>query len=369
MEQTPETTLYGKLAKIMGEVKHVPKNGKNEHFKYSFATEGDISDAIRKLLSEHNIAIFASMVAHEQKPSGNTIKTVCTFEFTLACGDSGATHSCLWTGEANDNQDKGYNKAATAAMKYWLLKTFMIPTGDDPDGASGEAPAPKAGKVSNAAPQQRPQKPATQTPPPPPAVPQAAETATPEPQRNARLENEELTITRLVKTGRVTGNPDPTKNGDRYDGWGKIVDGGTFDVRVWIYPEDVLKIKDHYEFPSAGGECCIQIIMDTTDRAMTRIGQVVPKSPENAAKTIVESFVVNLTQKNKPYLIFKYGDNYAYSYTRDPFRVAGYNVDGWDAVGNHEMPTPAELICEWDKQHKQLIVKKAVMVDQFAEAS
>lgn len=223
--------------------------------------------------------------------------------------------------------------------------------------------------------------------PPPAAAAQAGEPtkatpeATPEPPRNARLQNEELVITRVTKIGKITGNPDPNKNGDKYEGWGKIWDGGTFDVRVVIFPEDVIRIKEQgYEFPTDGGAYQIPIIMDTTDRAMTRIGQVVPKNAgesdlgapdtENGhSDETVNSFVTNQLQSGKPVLIFKHGDNYAYSYTREPFRKAGYNVDGWDVVGNHMMPTPAKLTCVWDKQHKQLIVKSANMLDVFAEAS
>ncbi len=128
-ENATPTNLYLNMAKILGEVQRIPKNGYNSHFKYDFVSEGDITDAIREHLSKHNIALFSSMKHWEQ--NGN--KTICDFEFTLVCAETGMSHVSLWSAEANDSQDKGFNKAATAAMKYWLLKTFMIPTGDDPD--------------------------------------------------------------------------------------------------------------------------------------------------------------------------------------------------------------------------------------------
>ena len=37
------------------------------------------------------------------------------------------------SGTGADTQDKGVGKAMTGAYKYMLLKTFAIPTGDDPD--------------------------------------------------------------------------------------------------------------------------------------------------------------------------------------------------------------------------------------------
>ena len=118
---------------------------------------------------------------------------------------------------------------------------------------------------------------------PPPAAGNPTPTSEPEPQpeppRNARLQNEELVITRMIKTGVVSGNKDPKKNGFKYDGWGKIDDNGQkFDVRVWIFPEDLpLITAAGYEFHE-GGENYIPIVMDTTDRAMTRIASVTPKA-------------------------------------------------------------------------------------------
>ena len=48
----------------------------------------------------------------------------------------------MWTGESLDTQDKGITKAATSAEKYFLMKTFVISTGDakdDPDSQSHQA--------------------------------------------------------------------------------------------------------------------------------------------------------------------------------------------------------------------------------------
>jgi len=256
--------LFTKLAKIMGEVSRIPKNGKNTHFNYTFATESDISDAIRTLLSQNNIACFASMVSHDQKAVGNTLKTVCTFEFTLACGDTGATHSCLWTGEANDGQDKGYNKAATAAMKYWLLKTFMIPVGEDPD-ADG-SPNPKAGKGASANPKQRaPQPPAHPTVgnPTQPAQPKA------DPPRVAELRNEMLTITQILPRTDSSG-------------WYGIGHTDGLETRVNLFaPEDPDAIEAAgYEWKT--GACEIPVILRIQDNRL-RIATVTPKAQENAA--------------------------------------------------------------------------------------
>jgi len=57
-------------------------------------------------------------------------------------------------------------------------------------------------------------------------------------------------------------------------------------------------------------------------------------------------------------------EEYAYSCTRDPLRQAGYNVDGWDTVGNYELNPPASITIEAQKSGKWE-VKSAGMIDVF----
>ena len=42
------------------------------------------------------------------------------------------------SGSGVDTQDKGVGKAMTYSYKYMLLKTFAIPTGEDPDKIGSE---------------------------------------------------------------------------------------------------------------------------------------------------------------------------------------------------------------------------------------
>lgn len=140
-------TLYAKLARIMGRIQTIPKDGTNPHFNYRYATDAAVYDTVRRLLAEESIAILANMRHVEQEHDGKTWRTRAQFEFILCDGETGQTASCMWWAEAVDSQDKGVNKCATAALKYWLLKTFVIPTGDDPDGDEPvRAGAPATGR-------------------------------------------------------------------------------------------------------------------------------------------------------------------------------------------------------------------------------
>jgi hypothetical protein len=141
--------LYAKMAAIMSEVGFVSRDGTNTYFKYKFQRADDVYNAVRMAMANHKIAFFASMTDVIQdttltKRGETQINTRAIFRFTLACGDSGATITSQWYGEAMDTSDKGINKVATAATKYFLLKTFLIgdPGEIDPDSDSPE-PAPK----------------------------------------------------------------------------------------------------------------------------------------------------------------------------------------------------------------------------------
>jgi hypothetical protein len=84
--------------------------------------------------------------------------------FTLLDGESGEALECPWLGCGEDKGDKALYKGYTGALKYFLLKLFLIPTGDDPEQATKKerkeekrapAPAPEGAETLNAAEIQR----------------------------------------------------------------------------------------------------------------------------------------------------------------------------------------------------------------------
>lgn len=153
-------TLYAKIAAVTAAVKRIPKNGVNSFYHYPYALESDITDGLREIMAEHHLASLPpSVLAWERgdpDAKGNSLTRV-QYRFGLADCETGETVEAIWWGEAQDNADKAFSKAATNALKYFLMKTFLIATGDDPD-ESGE-PAPPQ-------PQRRaPQQPAQRTTP------------------------------------------------------------------------------------------------------------------------------------------------------------------------------------------------------------
>ena len=179
--------LAQKLARVLAEVHRVPKNGRNDFHNYDYVTESDLVDHIRDKLAEQGVAIFPSVrdskvVELEDHRKRQTFLTTVTLDVTLIDGESGDLMTTTWIGQGLDPADKGYYKAYTGALKYFLLKTFLISTGDDPEREEAvQAPAP-----------QRPQSPRLVRPEPAREPRASREPREPEAQRAQAAEGAEV---------------------------------------------------------------------------------------------------------------------------------------------------------------------------------
>lgn len=130
--------LAGKMAEVMAAAEHVEKRGKNDHFGYHYATEADVADALRLLLAERGICMIPTSRVVQTRPvttSNNRdtfiTEVVCQVEFIDS--ETGASFTAEMPGAGEDGMDKGAAKATTGAIKYVLMKTFALSTGDDPE--------------------------------------------------------------------------------------------------------------------------------------------------------------------------------------------------------------------------------------------
>lgn len=140
MTDTPNTkaTLYKKIAAVTAAVSRIPKNGHNKFFNYDYATESDITDSLRELLNTIGLAFLPpSVISWERDETIDNPKlgprTRVQVQFGLGCTDTGETFTSMLWGEGQDSADKAFYKAYTGAVKYFLMKTFLIATGDDPE--------------------------------------------------------------------------------------------------------------------------------------------------------------------------------------------------------------------------------------------
>jgi ERF superfamily len=138
------STLASKLAAVMAAVDRVPKRGWNAVHGYHYPLEADVLEVIRGLLAERNVVLLPAIVGWRRDPIGEKgqVLTTLEMEFTFLDGDTGERETRAWIGTGTDNQDKGAYKAMTGAEKYFLLKGFLIPTGDDPETDAEETTPP-----------------------------------------------------------------------------------------------------------------------------------------------------------------------------------------------------------------------------------
>lgn len=147
-------SLAAKLAEVMASVDRVAKTGHNATFNYDFVREADVTEAIRKELAARKVIVVPFLESTGtrtmQTRSGTMEITLALYRFTFYDGESDEKIEARVQGEGMDGQDKGSNKALTAALKYLLLKTFLIPTGDDTESDVHEAPKPAPSRPATA---------------------------------------------------------------------------------------------------------------------------------------------------------------------------------------------------------------------------
>ena len=136
-KRTPKKSLVSKLCEVQSSISEIAKTGYNDFQKYSYAEEAAIVSACRDELAARQIMLIPSIenVIHE-----GTLTTIET-SYTFVDGETGEQFTTKWAGTGSDKQDKGLYKAITGSQKYLLLKTFLIPTGENGVADDPEHPA------------------------------------------------------------------------------------------------------------------------------------------------------------------------------------------------------------------------------------
>lgn len=130
-----------KLVKLLGIVGAIEKKGHNQQQNYDFVRESDLVDKVRGGMVELGLFLHQTVTSHEMKPLYTTKSGSTMYLTTLGVGftwvdASGAVWPVpgVFVGYGADTGDKGVYKAATGAEKYFLMKTLLVSTGDDPEG-------------------------------------------------------------------------------------------------------------------------------------------------------------------------------------------------------------------------------------------
>lgn len=127
--------LYEKMLAIMQDVQKLQKD---DHVSfgstnYKALSEEKVTEIMRQRLIQNRIVVFP----FEQTCSRTGQITHVDVKYRMVNVDDPTDFieiaSC---GDGADSQDKGSGKAMTYAFKYMWLRTFALPTGEDPDKIS-----------------------------------------------------------------------------------------------------------------------------------------------------------------------------------------------------------------------------------------
>ena len=146
--------IFELIGKAMAEVGAIKKEKEAKNFAgkkmYNFRGIDDVYNAINPVFAKYGLFIIPEIIEkvreERERASGEKgviIYSILTVKFTIY-GPDGSFVSGTTIGEAMDTGDKSMNKAMSAALKYFLFQTLLIPTEElvDPDGEVHE-PAPK----------------------------------------------------------------------------------------------------------------------------------------------------------------------------------------------------------------------------------
>lgn len=130
----------------------IKKGGEHPTQHYKYVSAEDAFEPIQAAMIEHGVVCYPEIIGVElmqfkywrdEKVGKNGIVPAAevsdsdymlSFRFTLVNADDPLDRqSCLWFQVADPINDKAMGGAGTYAMKYWLMKQFMVVTEDTPD--------------------------------------------------------------------------------------------------------------------------------------------------------------------------------------------------------------------------------------------
>lgn len=124
--------IYQKILEVMKNIEYLSKDDAVAFgsTKYKAMSEEKVTTTVRKELIKQGLVVFP--VEQTVTKEGNITTTNTTYKLVNTENPDEFVFLAS-SGQGSDTQDKGVGKAMTYSFKYMLLRTFAIPTGEDPD--------------------------------------------------------------------------------------------------------------------------------------------------------------------------------------------------------------------------------------------
>ncbi len=133
-----QMTLRQKLGEVRRRIGYIQKRGYNERHNYNYVAAADIAGIVGDILAELGVVVIPRLESITYEPhapgrsdSVRVARVIMAYTFTDV--DSGDEITARVAGEGLDVGDKASYKAMTGALKYALLQSFLLATGDDPE--------------------------------------------------------------------------------------------------------------------------------------------------------------------------------------------------------------------------------------------
>jgi hypothetical protein len=145
-----DLNLWQKLAAISKEIGHIDKTGKNQHFNYAFMEHAQVVATLRPIMEEYGVTVDFEAMDATFVDTGKSFRVMLHMKYYVTNADKPSEHfERLWVSEAMDQQDKGINKALTAAEKNVFAKLFHLSDRDLEDDEN-DIPATKQNRPTQA---------------------------------------------------------------------------------------------------------------------------------------------------------------------------------------------------------------------------
>ncbi len=127
--------IYEKILAIMNEVQYLAKD---DHVSfgstsYKALSEEKVTSVMRQKLVKYKLIVYPIAQTASRDKTITHVDVIYRMQDTEDPSQYIDIASC---GDGADTQDKGSGKAMTYAFKYMWLRTFALPTGEDPDKIS-----------------------------------------------------------------------------------------------------------------------------------------------------------------------------------------------------------------------------------------
>jgi len=138
--EPPEMNLREKFAEVRRRLGYIRKRGHNERHNYSYVMAADLAGSVGDILAELGVVVIPQLqsISTETPRSSNERIARIVMNYRFVDARSGEELTVRVAGEGADTGDKAPYKAMTGALKYALLQSFLLASGDDPEDERGE---------------------------------------------------------------------------------------------------------------------------------------------------------------------------------------------------------------------------------------